>query len=583
MKQEERADFEKTLERAAEIEHTYIAWQQARQEIETWNQIAEQYRAWEERRQPYVQAIASAKARLEQEKTSLEEQVVKIAQQQEMAKSIGAELTAKKEELARIEQSLRQRAECEAQLQAAQQRQAELRAENERLKVEMGELKERIDRLSTMEGATCPLCGQSLDPAEGAALVERLNAEGKTKGDIWRANKSSLESLAAQIAQLASEQETYTVLEQQQNQLRIEIAQLTERLEHVQRQSAEWESGGALRLQEVTRLLAEEDFAHQARQALAEIDRSLATLGYDVRAHEMARQRENALRVAEEEYRQLEAARAAARPLDDEIASLQQEVIALLREVQAKQAEYEDAQKNLSIAESQAPDVEAAERTLLDLQEEENRLNREAGAARQRVEVLEKQRIRKQELEAEREEVGRLIGHYKTLERAFGKDGVPALLIEQALPEIEARANALLDRLSDGQMSVHFLTQASYRDKSRDDLRETLEIQISDGAGKRAYELYSGGEAFRVNFAIRVALAEMLTRRKGARLQTLVIDEGFGSQDAQGRQRLIEAINSIRQDFAKILIITHLDDLKDAFPARIEVEKTADGSRARVL
>jgi exonuclease SbcC len=170
------------------------------------------------------------------------------------------------------------------------------------------------------------------------------------------------------------------------------------------------------------------------------------------------------------------------------------------------------------------------------------------------------------------------IGRHRMLEAAFGKDGVPALLIEQALPELEAHANDILDRLSDGSMSVHFETQAAYRDRKRDDLRETLDIRISDGAGQRPYEMYSGGEAFRVNFAIRLALSQVLAGRTGARLQTLVIDEGFGSQDAQGIQRLIETINVIRPDFAKILLISHLEELKDAFPTRIEVGKGESGS-----
>jgi exonuclease SbcC len=85
-----------------------------------------------------------------------------------------------------------------------------------------------------------------------------------------------------------------------------------------------------------------------------------------------------------------------------------------------------------------------------------------------------------------------------------------------------------------------------------------------------------------VNFAIRLALSEVLARRAGARLQTLIIDEGFGSQDTQGRQRLIEAINLVRQDFARILVITHIDELKDAFPMRIEIEKTPRGSSAHI-
>ena len=235
--------------------------------------------------------------------------------------------------------------------------------------------------------------------------------------------------------------------------------------------------------------------------------------------------------------------------------------------------------------EEQKPSVnlDEAERALRDLQEQVNRLNQEVGAARQKVSVLDELRKHKADLSSAREALALQIAHHKTLERAFGKDGVPALLIEQALPEIESKANELLDRLSDGQMSIRFVTQAEYKDKKRDDLKETLDIQISDAAGMRDYEMYSGGEAFRVNFAIRLALSEVLAQRKGARLQTLVIDEGFGSQDVQGRQRLIEAINMVKGDFAKILVITHLDELKDAFPTRIEVEKTDRGSVVRVI
>lgn len=132
-------------------------------------------------------------------------------------------------------------------------------------------------------------------------------------------------------------------------------------------------------------------------------------------------------------------------------------------------------------------------------------------------------------------------------------------------------------------MSIRFETQGKYKDEKRKDLKETLNIVIKDGVGERDYEMYSGGEAFRVNFSIRLALSEILAQRKGARLQTLVIDEGFGSQDAQGRQRLIEAINLVKNDFAKILVITHLEELKDAFPTRIEVEKTERGSTLQII
>ncbi len=254
----------------------------------------------------------------------------------------------------------------------------------------------------------------------------------------------------------------------------------------------------------------------------------------------------------------------------------------LQAEAASHQETTENARQALDAALATAPDRNAIERELIALKELENHLRLEVGAAQQKVDVLGDLKTRRKSWEAQREERARLVGQLKQLEKAFGKDGVPALLIEQALPEIEAKANEVLDRLSSGNMSVRFITQAAYKDRRREDLRETLDIQISDGAGTRDYEMFSGGEAFRVNFAIRLALSEVLAQRAGARLQTLVIDEGFGSQDALGRQRLVEAINLVRPDFAKIVVITHIDELKDAFPNRIDVEKTERGSSIQV-
>ena len=154
------------------------------------------------------------------------------------------------------------------------------------------------------------------------------------------------------------------------------------------------------------------------------------------------------------------------------------------------------------------------------------------------------------------------------------------MIIEVILPELEASSNDLLNRMTNGRMSVRFETQ---RATKSGDASETLDIRISDELGERPYEMYSGGEAFRINFAIRIALSKLLAHRQGAKLQTLFIDEGFGTQDTQGRERLIEAIRTIQDDFERLIVITHIDELKDAFPARIEVTKTAQGSMARIM
>jgi len=443
------------------------------------------------------QEFAAQKARLEEEARGLREQSSVISDQLSVIGTLTSQIEGVKTLLAEAEKNLARRGETEERRSAAREEQARLKAENDLRKSEMDELKERIDQLESAEGATCPLCGQELSEAHRKSTLKQLKAEGKEKGDRFRANSARMSELAKEIAESESQLTKFARAERERLAQSASITQLTERIESLKSAQANWLSTGAPRLKEVEAVLSSEKYAAEVKKP--------------------------------------------------------------------------------------SVNLEDAERALLNLQEQENTMNQQVGGARQLVEVLDSLRTRKKSLAAEREEKMQLVAKHRSLEHAFGKDGVPALLIEQALPQIEAKANDLLDRLSAGSMSIRFATQAEYKDKKRGDLKETLDILISDGAGTRDYEMFSGGERFRVDFAIRLALSEILTRRKGARLQTLVIDEGFGSQDAQGRQRLIEAINLVKADFAKILVITHLDELKDAFSTRIEVEKTANGSTVRVV
>src|SRR5258706_2222797 len=583
----ERAAQADLVQRATQVETAYHAWQVARADLEKWEAAEARFHRFEKRRQPSLDAINTEKARLEQEGQSLGVQASVVSEQQLLIVNLKSEIELAEKALAEIETRLILRSVIDGKLRAEREHFSELEGENKRLKIEMDELKVRIDQMSRIEGAICPLCGQPLSEEHRLSTLEQLTAEGKDKGDGWRSNKAVMETLTVELKELENRLNGFAQVEDQRLHQAGQVSSLTERMDGLQKSAAEWGTNGAPRLAQIETLLQNETYAAEARAELAEVDAELAAVGYDAAAHDGARRAESAGRATEAEYRALEAARAALAPLEREIAGLHAEIQTRQAEIQDQEDEYASAAASLARAEQEAPDVDTAYDELLRLQESENRLRDEVGASRQKVSVLDDLRTRKTDFETRRHELAVEIGRHKTLERAFGKDGVPALLIEQALPQIEERATERVDRLSDGSssgsMSVRFVTQAEYKDKKRDDLKETLDIQISDGAGTRDYEMFSGGEAFRVNFAIRLALSEVLARRTGARLQTLVIDEGFGSQDAQGRQRLVEAINLVKADFAKILIITHLDELKDAFPNRIEVEKMASGSTLRVV
>jgi len=577
-RQLEKSDHTEILTKKTEIEAAYQAWCESRESLARWDEIANQFREHEKQRETPRLEIESERARLEQElktlkgeESSISELLSSIPVLKEKTESQGILIDG-------IETEIEERKSVENELKTAQETHANAKAENPLLKKEMDELKSRIEKLEDTEGAACPTCGQPLSAEERENLIDTLNTLGKTMGDKYRANQKLLDESGDHVKKLKKEIDDKQHLDDKLLNEKDILNKINTQLEHIQEQNGSWEKKRAPWLEGITKTIENESFGETARLKLAEIDVELKDIGYDASEHDNVRRLEREGRGAEEDFRAVGKAEAALGPLDNEIENLKSDISEHQSSVKKLTAEYDQAAAKFAAEEAQAPDIEKAQRDFLDTRERENKVRLEVGAARQKVLVLEDLKTRRRSLENQREDLAQKVGQYKQLERAFGKDGVPALLIESALPQIENKANDILDRLSGGSMRVRFITQRKYKDKSREDMMETLDIQISDSLGDREYEMFSGGEAFRVNFAIRLALSEVLAQRAGARLQTLVIDEGFGSQDAIGRQRLIETINTVKPDFAKILVITHIDSMKDAFPTRIEVEKTPQGS-----
>ena len=582
-RQSELAEFEQKLAQAEIIEAAYQSWQKDRLALSELDQVAEKFQEVENRRRQPLMRIEAERARLLQEISNLEENLVKLEQQESGLKALQVQLETTEHEMQKFQAQIEQRMALEERMRELHQEQAEAKAENPRLSAEMKELKERIDKLQQTEGSQCPLCGQPLAEKERLVLLDRLQIEGKERGDRYRANQALMNEFDERLNDLNQQMNDLNRIDEQLRAASRQHDQTKDRINQIKEMRKQWDEQSAPYLMDLKTRLKKESFLPQEHELLIKIDKESKSLGYDAAAHAKLRQVELEGRRYETAFSDLGKARAALVPLKREIENVKLQLDRQNSEVIQLQQAYDNAAAQLAADQAQLPDLLTAERSLIDAQETENILHREVGVAYQKVAVLDDIRLRRKELDKEREDLTRRIEQLKLLEKSFGKDGVPSLLIEQAIPEIQDQANYTLARLSNNTMSIQLITQRDYKDANREDKKETLDILISDGSGARDYEMFSGGEAFRVNFAIRLALSRVLAQRAGARLQTLVIDEGFGNQDAQGRQRLIEAINLVKNDFARILIITHLEELKEYFPTRIEVEKTPKGSTIRVI
>ncbi len=184
------------------------------------------------------------------------------------------------------------------------------------------------------------------------------------------------------------------------------------------------------------------------------------------------------------------------------------------------------------------------------------------------------------EVRSSMKEANLAIESYDFLATAFGRSGIQAMIIEGILPTIEEHANDLLARMTEGRMHLTLSTQREAKTTGK--TVESLEIEIADEHGIRAYEMFSGGEAFRINLALRVALSQVLAARRNASVPLLFVDEGFGTQDTAGRGMVVAAIQAIQDQFERIVVISHIDDVQEAFPVRIVVEKNSETSTIEV-
>jgi len=571
------SEYERLVAEADQIEAGHVAYQRAVEQEQALGAKLRQSVELNERRMALESQLTEGRRQIEMEQEILGRRIAEL-ESRLPAESMLIEYEEVQAQLAHLDQLLESKEAARQDLARIDEKRAELRARNESVS---GEMEARKDRLVLLEraGAECPLCNQPLTDEHRPRLLEQIQAEGEERGDAYRANQAMAKRLAERAQALEGQIVDSDRMLLDLSALQRKEASVAERLERG-RQAA-----GALdeAREELVRLeerLEREDYAPQARVELARVLRQAEELGYEASAHEAARAAVARGQVFAERKARLASAQSEIEQERAALERLEQTIQRWRQQIEAEQVRREELERKTSELHEDLEDAPAVEAELQRVRAREASARQRLGASQQRLEACKAMELQLAEKRKRREELSASQSIYQELKTAFGVRGVQAMIIEAAVPEIETEANRLLARMTGGRMHVRFDTQ---RETLAGEVRETLEIRIADELGTREYSLYSGGEAFRVNFAVRVALSKLLARRAGAQLQMLVIDEGFGTQDSQGRQRLVEAINAIQDDFARVLVITHIDELKDAFPTRIQVAKTSEGSVVSVV
>lgn len=564
------------------IEQNYARLLEIRGQMEKLNSDAMEFSRLESLKVRAEQTVQSTEKQLRFEHDQLLKEKNDLERQLPERDRLNTELSGMKAELDQLTAAYSRKPELDRQLEELKDQGNLIKNDISVLDSKVRDINEKLESLRANQGGICPTCGREMDEAHCRTHAAELSAQLDGIRQQRSRKEAQVQNARDRYRTVQTEARQLESTQSRISDLKVSLGTGEQKLRSINEHLDRWEKEKQARFTDVEHALQHADFCGNERNTIRSISAQLDSLAYDRVKHENIRKQLNGLSGAEAAHQELIRSQSRIEPLEQDIREKTAGFSDEVEHLKHLREDRETAEQEYRKLEEQMPDIIAIERARDDAAAIRNRLFIDLGQAEQQVLHLDEARANLERYGAEYKEKRTLIERCKTLEKAFGKDGIPALLIEQAVPEIEEQANNLLQQLSNGTMSLQMNTQGTYKSK-KDEVKETLEILITDPYGTREYEMFSGGEAFRINFSIRLALSRLLAQRAGSRLQTLVIDEGFGSQDDEGRARLAEAITAVQNDFEKILVITHLSELKEAFPSRIEVEKTADGSRVEVI
>lgn len=264
----------------------------------------------------------------------------------------------------------------------------------------------------------------------------------------------------------------------------------------------------------------------------------------------------------------------------EQIAALDAEITSLNQRLNELKQQYFDTIPEGGLIPEWREALAARQQELDNIRQDISAITLRIGSLQAKVESLSKDAVEHAAILERMAPLAQELTRWQTLVKAFGRDGIPALIIENAVPELERIANEILGQMSGGKHNLRFETQREL--KSKAGMAETLDIIVGDWAGERIYETFSGGEQLRIDFAIRFALAEMLARRAGSRIDFLCIDEGFGSQSDEFLPLVLDAVKAVSNRFGMVLVISHVRQVQEAFEQQIVFRPDGEAVEVKV-
>jgi DNA repair protein SbcC/Rad50 len=156
-----------------------------------------------------------------------------------------------------------------------------------------------------------------------------------------------------------------------------------------------------------------------------------------------------------------------------------------------------------------------------------------------------------------------------------------AYVLAYRLSQVVAAANSRLSGMSDRRYSLEHVGR-----RGAGESRGGLSLVVRDdwSGESRDPATLSGGETFVVSLALALGLADVVAHESGGTdLQTLFVDEGFGSLDAETLDDVLDILDTLREGGRSVGVVSHVAEMRDRIPAQLLVRKARTGSTLSIV
>jgi DNA repair exonuclease SbcCD ATPase subunit len=183
--------------------------------------------------------------------------------------------------------------------------------------------------------------------------------------------------------------------------------------------------------------------------------------------------------------------------------------------------------------------------------------------ASQQLALFEDYKKQREQIDEEYRTLEKELQSHRLLAELLGRERLQLFLVRQAERQVVEYANAVLDRLSGGQLYLKLSGEANGDGASA----KALELEAYNRAtGERPINVafLSGSQKFRVAVSLALGIGQYASRQHRP-IESVIIDEGFGCLDSQGRQVMIQELQALRSQMRCILLVSHQEDFAESF------------------